>query len=156
LYVEGSAFLAVLLREGSAALVRHALEADGLRLLSGRHTYVEVRRNIARALVEPDASVARDEFTQYWDQTEVVELDAATCEDAADIAERTGVRSLDALHLAAARRAAGTGVTILTLDHRLRDGARSLGISTADIDTPPDVAAADDDPPHAGPSGTRT
>ena len=58
----------------------------------------------------------------------VVELDAATCELAATIAEQTGVRTLDALHLGAASRL-GTSLTFLTFDVRQAQAARGLGFA---------------------------
>lgn len=45
---------------------------------------------------------------------------------AATIAEQTGVRTLDALHLGAARRL-GAAVTFLTFDVRQGQAARGLG-----------------------------
>ena len=60
----------------------------------------------------------------------IVELDAATCELAATIAEQTGARSLDALHLGAARRL-GTALTFITFDVRQGQIARTLGFRVA-------------------------
>lgn len=57
-------------------------------------------------------------------------LDAATCELAAIIAEQTGVRTLDALHLGATRRL-GTAMTFLTFDVRQAQAARALGFAVA-------------------------
>jgi predicted nucleic acid-binding protein len=59
----------------------------------------------------------------------VVELDEATCETAAPIAELTGVPTLDALHLAAAQRVGGAAVPFLTLDLRQAQAARALGLT---------------------------
>ena len=52
-----------------------------------------------------------------------------TREPAATIAEATGVRTLDALHLAAAQRVSEPGVTFLTLDLREAQAARALGLA---------------------------
>lgn len=60
----------------------------------------------------------------------IVELDAGTCELAATIAEQLGVRTLDALHLGAARRL-GAAVRFLTFDVRQAEAARSLGLAVA-------------------------
>jgi predicted nucleic acid-binding protein len=46
---------------------------------------------------------------------------------AAEIAEITGVRSLDALHLAAASRVGRDAITFLAYDLRLAQAARELG-----------------------------
>lgn len=58
-----------------------------------------------------------------------MEVDRVTCELAATIAEQTGVRSLDAVHLAAARRAGGNAITFLTFDLRQAQAARTLGFA---------------------------
>jgi predicted nucleic acid-binding protein len=57
----------------------------------------------------------------------LVALDATTCREAARIAESTGCRSLDALHLASALRA-GPATTLLTFDLRQEQVARDLGL----------------------------
>jgi uncharacterized protein len=57
-----------------------------------------------------------------------VELDEATCDLAAQIAEVSALRALDALHLAALRRV-GSDVPLLTFDIRQAAAARALGIS---------------------------
>ncbi|MDP6480998.1 MAG: hypothetical protein QF522_03895 [Acidimicrobiales bacterium] len=50
------------------------------------------------------------------------------CAEAARIAEQTPCRSPDSIHLAAARRA-GSATTVLTLDQRQAEAARSIGLS---------------------------
>jgi len=100
--------------------------ADPVRV-TGRHTLVEVRRNLVRLLEPEQAIVMRTAFAADARALDVVELDESLCEDAATVAEVTGVRTLDALHLAAARRAGG-GVTVLTFDVGQARAARSLGL----------------------------
>lgn len=58
---------------------------------------------------------------------DIVALDEATCELAAEYSEITGVRTLDALHLGAAQRVGGGALPFLTSDLRLAQAARSLG-----------------------------
>jgi uncharacterized protein len=87
-----------------------------------------VRRTLARLLAPVDAVRARTSFREDLAAFSIVELDVDTCELAATLAEQTGVRTLDALHLAAARRL-GAGVSFLTFDMRQAEAARSLGIS---------------------------
>jgi hypothetical protein len=48
---------------------------------------------------------------------------------AAAIAEVTGARTLDALHLAAAQRVGGAAVPFLTFDLRQAQPARGLGLT---------------------------
>lgn len=124
----------------SALLKRYIDEADSERavellvsdpeLVTGRHTVVEVRRNLARLLPATAATAARTAFAEDLSAVSIVELDAATCELAATIAEQTGVRTLDALHLGAARRI-GTAITFLTFDARQAQAARALGFTVA-------------------------
>jgi hypothetical protein len=126
--------------DSSALLKRYVDEPDSERavellasddeLVTGRHTVVEVRRNLARLLDPSLASVARSALTEDLTAFSIVELDAATCELAATIAEQTGVRTLDALHLGAARRL-GTSLTFVTFDVRQAQAARGLGFAVA-------------------------
>lgn len=51
----------------------------------------------------------------------------AVCEAASEIAEVTGIRSLDALHLGAARRLGVGSLPLVTFDLRQALAARSLG-----------------------------
>lgn len=95
--------------------------------VSGRHTSVEVRRNLARLLEADNLAVARGHFATDWARMMVVELDKETCEAAAQLAEVTGARTLDALHLAAAERAGKGALSFVSFDLRLAQAARSLG-----------------------------
>lgn len=103
------------------------LRADAV-LATARHTVVEVRRNLARLLSSVDAESARDQFSSDLNAFLIVELDAVTCEAAAIIGEQTGVRSLDALHLAAAQRVGGPATSFATFDIRQAQAARLLGL----------------------------
>jgi hypothetical protein len=62
-----------------------------------------------------------------WERTYVVALDERTCEIAAGLAEVTGARSLDALHLATAQRAGAPALRLVTFDVRMAQEARALG-----------------------------
>jgi predicted nucleic acid-binding protein len=70
---------------------------------------------------------ARRQFERDFARTHIVELDAATCTLAAQIAESTRLRTLDALHLAALRRVAHD-LPLLTFDIRQAQAARSLSL----------------------------
>jgi uncharacterized protein len=127
LYLDSSAMLGVLLDEPTGLATSALLAADP-DWFSARHTAVEVRRNLARLLSGADHEEALDAFNADWKRTNIIELDAETCERAAELAESSGVRTLDALHLAAAIRVGGTQITLVTCDRRLALAARSLGI----------------------------
>lgn len=126
----------------SALLKRYVDEADSDRavdllvsdpaLVTARLTLVEVRRNLARLLSATDATAARAAFAEDLQALSIIELDAATCELAATIAEQTGVRTLDAMHLGAATRL-GTALTFLTFDVRQAVAARALGFTVIGV-----------------------
>lgn len=128
LYVDSSALLKRYVDESDSDVAERLLRSDP-SLLTARHTIVEVRRNLARLLDERDAGAARAAFMRDLDALSLIEIDAVTCEAAATIAEVTGVRTLDALHLAAAQRAGGSAIQLLTFDVRQAQAARALGFT---------------------------
>ncbi|MEZ5144582.1 MAG: type II toxin-antitoxin system VapC family toxin [Acidimicrobiales bacterium] len=130
-YVDTSALLKRYVDEHDSERAIELLVADP-ELVTGRHTIVEVRRNLARLLSATDTTAARSAFTGDLASFSIIELDAATCELAATIAEQTGVRTLDSLHLGAARRL-GTSLTFLTFDVRQAHAARALGFSVVGV-----------------------
>jgi predicted nucleic acid-binding protein len=126
-YVDSSALLKRYVEEPDSAGADALLRADS-SLLTARHTIVEVRRNLARLLSGNDLAAARTAFAQDLRSFSIIELDEATCDSAAMIAESTGVRTLDALHLAAAQRVSAPGVGFLTFDLRQAQAARTVGL----------------------------
>jgi predicted nucleic acid-binding protein len=127
-YVDSSALLKRYVEEADSAAADALLRADHA-LLTARHTIVEVRRNLARLLSGRDLAAARAAFADDLRSFSIIELDEGTCESAASIAEATGVRTLDALHLAAAQRVSAPGVGFLTFDLRQAQAARTLGLT---------------------------
>lgn len=129
LYADSSALLKRYVEEPDSDRAVELLSGDP-ELVTGRHTMVEVRRNLARLLTGTAVTAARAALARDLLSFAIVELDAGTCELAATIAEQTGVRTLDALHLGAARRL-GTALTFVTFDVRQGQAARSLGLAVA-------------------------
>ena len=127
-YVDSSALLKRYVDEADSASADALLRADSA-LLTARHTVVEVRRNLARLLSGRDLAAARAAFGDDLRSISIIELDEATCESAAMIAETIGVRTLDALHLAAAQRVSAPGVGFLTFDLRQANAARAVGLT---------------------------
>lgn len=127
LYADTSAILKRYVEEPDSGRAAELLGGDDA-LVTGRHSVVEVRRNLARLLSGTSLVEARSAFAEDLAAFSIIELDASTCELAATIAEQTGVRTLDALHLGAARRL-GRTTTLLTFDVRQADAARSLGFA---------------------------
>jgi predicted nucleic acid-binding protein len=124
-YVDSSALLKRYVDEPDRGRAIELLDADPV-VVTGRHTIVEVRRNLARLLQGRDLERARSAFHADLEVLSLIELDARTIELAATAAEVTGSRSLDALHLGCAQRL-GTATPILTFDVRLARAARALG-----------------------------
>lgn len=103
------------------------------RWVAANHIYTEIslvlgRRLGGRALAEAAARFERD-----WDTIQVVLLDDTLCRRAAAIGVQHRLRTLDALHLAAAERAGGPELTLVTFDTRLADVARSMGFPVAGV-----------------------
>lgn len=105
------------------------LEAD-TGWITGRHSWIEVLRNLSRLLEGAELLRMEDAFRRDWEGLHVVELDRVTCERAAEIARAERVRTLDALHLAAAQRV-GPALRFVTFDIRQARAARALGLSVA-------------------------
>jgi predicted nucleic acid-binding protein len=127
LYVDSSALLKRYVDEHDSAVAVELMGTDPV-LVTSRVTEIEVRRNLAR-LLDGDAWIAcRHQFAVDLDAFALIGLDSTTCNEAAGIAERTGCRSLDALHLGAAVRA-GASTTLLTFDIRQAQAARSIGLT---------------------------
>lgn len=128
----------------SALFKRYVVERDSDAAISllasdplvhtARHTVVELRRNLCRLLAGAQLVTARRQLTGELAHIDIVELDAATCEAAATIAETTQVRTLDALHLAAAQRVGGgSTLSFVTFDVRQAQAARSLGFTVLGV-----------------------
>lgn len=101
-------------------------------LVTSRITEIEVRRNLARLLDGDSWTDSRRQLAIDLDAFALIALDATTCNEAAAIAERTGCRSLDALHLGAAIRA-GASTTLLTFDVRQAQAARTIGLAVVGV-----------------------
>jgi predicted nucleic acid-binding protein len=88
--------------------------------------FVETKRAVARAGDPGDV----ERFESDWRAFEVVEVDATLSERAAELACATGLRTLDALHLAAALALPRRELTFATWDTRLHRAAREHGLAT--------------------------
>jgi predicted nucleic acid-binding protein len=126
LYVDSSALVKRYVVEDDRASAERILLSDP-EWVTGWHTYIEVALTLQGRLEGTPLSRARETFERDWDRTIVVSVDETLCRRAVDLGALTGVRSLDALHLAAADRAVGRSAPIVTFDVRLAQAARFLG-----------------------------
>jgi predicted nucleic acid-binding protein len=123
LYLDASALVKrYIAKEGSEALIGAMGEAEGWAIC--RIGYVETARAIQ--LAAGKAAVRR--FVADWPSFEVVEVDAHLSEHAAELTFTEELRSLDALHLAAALLIASDGLTLASWDVRLHRAARRRGL----------------------------
>jgi predicted nucleic acid-binding protein len=125
-FVDSSAIVKRYLDEPDADRFEAILDENPEWILA-RHASVEVRRVLATRLEPVDLTPARQRFRDDWARSTIAELDEATCELACDLAETTGARTLDALHLAAAQRIGRGSLPFVTADMRQAQIARSLG-----------------------------
>jgi len=128
LYVDSSALIKRYVAEDDSDVAEATLLSD-TEWVTGRHTLVEITLALHRRLGDAELGVAKLAFERDWERSFVVALDDAVCRRAIDFGVATGARSVDALHLAAADRAGGRSVPIVTFDIRLGHAARSLGFS---------------------------
>lgn len=126
-YVDTSALLKRYIDEDDSDRAADILDSDP-NWVTGRHTWVEVFRNLARLLDGRELVRMEAAFRRDWRGIHIVELDRTTCERAAEIARAEGVRSLDALHLAAAQRVGATALPFVTFDARQARAARAIGL----------------------------
>ncbi len=124
-YYDTSALVKRYIDEAGRDLVESVLD-DDLLPVTAALSVVEVRRALARIDSALERVGARMLFDHEITAFQVVVLDERVIEHAAAIAEFTGVRSLDALHLASATMSGST--RMVTFDIRQGRVARQLGI----------------------------
>jgi predicted nucleic acid-binding protein len=128
LYVDSSALVKRYVDETDSEAAEAVLLSDP-DWVTARITLAEIRLALQRRLDDDVRTIAVAAFERDWERTFVVEVDAETCRRAVEFGTVTGSRTLDALHLAAAERAGGRSLPIVTFDVRLGHAARSLGFS---------------------------
>lgn len=125
LYLDASALVKRYIEEDGSAAVVEAM--DGARALSMcRIGYVETVRAVALSGDGRDVKKLKSE----WPSLDVVDVDQALAERAAQLAVSERLRSLDALHLAAALSLPDGDLTFATWDDRLHGAAQSNGLRT--------------------------
>lgn len=135
-YLESSAVLSWLLGEPDAEQVIQALGA-AQRVVTSALTVVECERGLLRAaatgrIAEAEAVRRRSELDAVARRWDVGAVTAEQLDRARRPFRREPVRTLDALHLAAALSFHGEiGVTVVALDERVRENAAALGLPVA-------------------------
>ncbi len=127
--------------DSSALVKRYLQEAETIQAIAlvNSHsprvtsmiTRIEVRRAIARIPSAVDSSMSRDQFNRDLAQFEVALISAEVCDRASAIAESTGVRTLDSIHLATALMFGCSN--FVSFDRRQAAVAAQLGMTVAGL-----------------------
>jgi predicted nucleic acid-binding protein len=133
IYLDTSAVLRATLESGTTP----DLEAQvslAEAMLTSRLSLVEASRSLIRAqqigrVSEKQRVDAERQIDSIFARCHVWEISRAVCERASSVAPRTGLRTLDAIHLATlleARRRTGAEIELLTADERLASAYLAL------------------------------
>jgi predicted nucleic acid-binding protein len=123
-YLDSSALVKLVVREPESRALRAYLRREPERLSCGL-----ARTEVLRA-VRPLGPVALETARRLLRSIDLIRLDDALL-DAAGMLEPLSVRSLDAIHLAAAQLVAPTLGAVVTYDRRMAEAAASLGFPVA-------------------------
>ncbi len=123
LYLDASALVKRYVGEDGSDIVREAMhDADGWFIC--RIGFVETIRAVGLSAGTAATRVVRQEWSSFG----IVEVNERLAEHAASLALQRGLRSLDALHLAAALVLPRPSVTVATWDQRLHAAAAAEGL----------------------------
>lgn len=123
LYADSSALVKLVIEEPESSALTAHIGTD--TLATSRIAVLEVSR--ATAIANPDPEV-RAATERLLDSCLLVDVDERLLRDAAELAS-AAVRTLDAVHLASARRVDPDEV--LVYDRRLSDAARDAGLTVS-------------------------
>ena len=123
-YLDSSALVKLVVREPESRALRAYLRREPERLSCGL-----ARTEVLRA-VRPLGPAAVETARRLLRRIDLVRLDDSLL-DAAGMLEPPALRSLDAIHLAAAQLVAPTLRAVVTYDRRMAETAASLGFPVA-------------------------
>ena len=129
-YVDSSALAKLYVDEADSGLASDLINVDPV-LVTSMLSIVEVRRALSRNFSGINQVRARELFEADIDGMALVNPTESTWRYAADIAEELGVRSLDAVHLAVAKRLDIPLLRFVTFDIKQAQAARLLGLNVA-------------------------
>lgn len=121
-YLDSSALVKLVVAEAESEAL-----AEFLRDGPARTSSALARAEVARA-VRPHGAPAISRARQILARISLLHLDDALL-DAAGALEGDSLRTLDAIHIAAAQTVAGDLTAIVTYDHRMADAAKKAGLA---------------------------
>lgn len=126
-YLDSSALTKLYVDEADSEIAADLVGVDPV-LVTSMLSIVEVRRALSRHYEGISRIRARELLEADLDRMAIVNPTEAMWRYAADIAEELGVRSLDAIHLAVAKRLEIPTLRFVTFDLRQAQAARLLGL----------------------------
>lgn len=133
LFLDTSALLKRYVAEDGTSLVLDLMEREAEWFASAL-AYAETQITICRmGYGDRFEAQGRARLATDWERFRVVPVDSRCLADAAGIGCTHKVRTLDAIHLAAAERLPGP-LTFLTFDRRQATAARAMGIEVVGDD----------------------
>ncbi len=135
IYLDASALFKRYVAEAGSEVVSGILSDDDV-WVTANIAFTELSINLARRLHMPELQVATARLERDWEAIRVVRIDHVLCRRAGALGSKVGIRTLDALHLAAAERAGGAELRFLTFDSRLAVAARAMGFDVVGASSP--------------------
>ncbi len=129
LYLDSSALVKLVQRETESAALRRFLRRHRT---DGRVTSALARVEVVRAVAAGGPSAISHARRQLA-RVDEIQLDRDLLDDAATLSPATVLRSLDAIHLTAARSIGADLRTVVTYDQRMWAAAVTLGLA---VDAP--------------------
>lgn len=126
LYLDSSALIKRYLQEDGSDSVIAAMDAEEA-WCSCRIGFLETARAVGRG---GNGAQALREVKLDWREFDVIEVDRELTERAVEVAIANRLRSLDALHLAAALSLSSSELVFATWDQKLHRAARVHGLRT--------------------------
>jgi predicted nucleic acid-binding protein len=134
-YFDTSVLVKRYVKESGSSTSRKLLQR--YRFLSSALAPVEAlsalsRRRTAGEITQRDFLAIRSRFHKDRDYWELVEVGPIVLSQAEELVQKTGLRTLDALHVASAltfQAASGLTIPFVTADIRQRDAAESLALN---------------------------
>lgn len=139
-YFDTSALVPLLIAEPSSEVCRRLWD-DADAVVTTRLSYVEAAAALAQALrlqrlTEQGHGAARRILDELWSEFDVIDVDDVVVRRAAQLAHHCGLRGYDAVHCASAEQLDDDDLVVAAGDQKLLDACRSLGMATADANSP--------------------
>jgi len=136
-YFDTSALVPLLIDEPGSGVARRMWD-EALRIVAIPLLYAEGRAALAQAqrmgrITGPQLRAVVEELEDVYSQIDVVSIDEPLVRRAGELAETQGLRGYDAVHLAAAERAADNDFVLVAGDRALLTSAAAVGLTVATV-----------------------